>query len=180
MIIRFDEFEKQQFLVSFRQDKSIHLTHFSPHSNFLAPENLKKKRYTLAQNGIVYCYYYNMHYTRLQFYILFIAIYIYIYMYICIYIYIYLFIIIIILFKDLKIFCSRVISCYYFRKMGESSMWGRKSQTGCRNKLKWLVNFCQICSLPYPPCQILSYIVDEMCNMSKGILFSKESCFRSC
>ena len=39
---------------------------------------------------------------------------------------------------------------------------------------------CQIRSLPHPPCYILSYILAELFNMSKGKLFSKESCFRSC
>ena len=40
--------------------------------------------------------------------------------------------------------------------------------------------FCQNRSLLHPPCYILSYILAELFNMSKGILFSKESCFRSC
>ena len=40
--------------------------------------------------------------------------------------------------------------------------------------------FCQICSFPHPPCYMHSYIAAELFNMYKGILFSKESCFRSC
>ena len=41
---------EEQLLITFRLVKSIHLTHFSQYSNFLALENLKKP-YTLAQNG---------------------------------------------------------------------------------------------------------------------------------
>ena len=40
--------------------------------------------------------------------------------------------------------------------------------------------FCQICSFPHPPCYMHSYIAAELFNMCKGILFPKESCFRSC
>ena len=40
--------------------------------------------------------------------------------------------------------------------------------------------FCQICSFPHPPCYMHLYIAAELFNMYKGILFSKESCFRSC
>ena len=40
--------------------------------------------------------------------------------------------------------------------------------------------FYQICSFPHPPCYMHSYIAAELFNMYKGILFSKESCFRSC
>ena len=38
----FDAFD-EQFLVTFRLNQSIHLTHFSQCFNFVAPENLKIK-----------------------------------------------------------------------------------------------------------------------------------------
>ena len=75
----------------------------------------------------------------------------------CIYLYILL------LLYYLKTLCSRVISCYYSRKRGESAI--RKSQIGGRNKLKWLVNFAK--SLPHPPYYILLYILAEY------VLFSR-------
>ena len=87
----------------------VHLpNHFSKYSNFLGPENLKK-RYKVAQVGIMYRYCYTIHYIRLW-YTNYCYIYIYIYI-LYIYTYIYIYIYMLPLLYYLRTLCPRVISC---------------------------------------------------------------------